>query len=116
MAATAVPVMGITVSVPPPFTRSSTEPLALPAFVGVKVTVNVTCCPAATVAGIASPLRPNPGPLVLADEIVRASVPVLLNWIVCEFDLPTTTLPNETCVGDTPNCELATPVPLSETL
>ena len=49
-----------------PFDVTVTVPLALPAAVGVKVTLNVVLAPAASVTGVVMPLKLNPDPLIAA--------------------------------------------------
>ena len=57
----------------------ATEPLAAPAVVGAKPTLNVTLWFAASVAGRVRPLTENPAPLTLACEMVTEVPPVLVN-------------------------------------
>lgn len=64
-------------------------PAALPSAVGVKVTVNVFCAPALTVAGVARFVVY--GPLALAEEILRVTLPVLVSVTLCVPVLPTST-------------------------
>ena len=54
-------------------------PLAAPLAVGEKSTVNDVLWPAVRVNGKDSPLKLNPVPLAVADEIVRLVPPVLVS-------------------------------------
>jgi len=47
-----------------PFDVTVTVPVALPAAVGVKVTLNVVLAPAVSVTGVVMPLKLNPVPLI----------------------------------------------------
>ena len=49
-----------------PFDVIVTAPLALPADVGVNVTLKVALCPDASVTGAVIPLRLNPVPMIAA--------------------------------------------------
>ena len=57
-------------------------PLALPAAVGVKVTLKLAVAPAARLSGVLIPLSVNPLPLTVAEEIVTAVPPVLVTFSV----------------------------------
>jgi len=62
----------------PPLEVMLTLPLAVPAAVGAKLTVNEVLCPAVKVNGSDKPLKLNPDPLALAAEIVRLVPPLLV--------------------------------------
>jgi hypothetical protein len=55
-----------------------TVPLALPAAVGVNVTLKLALCPAVSVTGAVIPLRLNPLPLIPTCEIVTLLPPVFV--------------------------------------
>ncbi len=74
-------------------------PLAEPAALGVNFTVNATLCPAAMLAGKASPLIEYAALLTLACEIVTALPPVLVTVSERLAWLPTWALPNAKVVG-----------------
>ena len=50
-------------------------PAKLPPFCGAKVALKVVLCPAARLSGRTIPLMPNPAPLGVICEIVRAEPP-----------------------------------------
>ena len=78
---------------------TDTEPVKFPAALGSKLALNVALFPGVIVAGVDSPLMPNPAPETLADETVRFAVPVFFSEIVCEFVVPVTTVPKPTLDG-----------------
>src|SRR5215472_19105327 len=55
-----------------------TEPVALPAAVGVKVTLKVALWPAVSVRGAVMPLMVKPAPLIATWEMVTLEPPVLV--------------------------------------
>jgi hypothetical protein len=61
-----------------PFDVRVTLPLALPAAVGVNVTLKLALCPAVSVTGAVIPLRLNPVPLIPTCEIVTLVPPVFV--------------------------------------
>ena len=61
-----------------PLDVTATLPLALPAAAGVKVTVKVALCAAASVTGVEIPLNAKPVPLIPTLEIVRVEPPVFV--------------------------------------
>src|SRR5579871_4392735 len=63
-----------------PFEVTVTVPLALPAAVGVNVTLNVALAPAANVTGVVIPLKLKPDPLIATWEIVTLEPPVLVSF------------------------------------
>ena len=69
-------------------------PLAEPAALGANFTVNAMLCPAATLAGKASPLIENAALFTLACEIVTVLPPVLVTVSERLAWLPTWALPN----------------------
>ncbi len=78
-------------------------PVAVPAFVGVKVTCSTTCCPGCNVSGKLAPLTLKPLPLTDAALTCTAVVPIELNVTFCVPLLPTVTLPKLTLDGLTAN-------------
>ena len=56
--------------------------------------------PAATDAGVASPLALKPVPVTARSAIVRAAVPVFVTVIVCDFVWPSTMLPKLKVAGE----------------
>jgi len=106
-----VPARGIVSVGLDPFEVSVTLPVTLPAAAGVNVTVKLELCPALSVTGVVIPLRVNPEPLIVAEEIVTLAPPVLV--IVSDRDclFPTVTLPKLRLVGFAPSAPGATPVP-----
>ena len=78
-----------------------------PEAVGANVSVNVTLCFAASIAGKVSPLYVKPVPLTVASEMVTADVPVLVNVSERLALLPFCTVPKESADGDAANEELA---------
>jgi hypothetical protein len=55
--------------------RNETPPEAAPDTCGAKVTAKETLCPAISVTGKVMPLKENPAPVQLAEDIVTAEVP-----------------------------------------
>ncbi len=53
-------------------------PFEVPEVVGENCTLKFAACPAASVAGAVMPVRVYPAPLMLACEIVRLALPVLV--------------------------------------
>lgn len=78
VAATPVPVSGITRGDVALLFVSETEPLTAPAALGAKVTLNVVVPPATIFAGSVSPLIEYPVPAAAACEIVNVPLPVFL--------------------------------------
>lgn len=89
-------------------------PVALPPVVGANCAVKEVPCPAANVFGVASPLRLNPAPEVVAWEIVKLAEPLFVTVTVCDPVPPVATEPKATTEGLAPICP-CTPVPDSET-
>lgn len=83
-AATPVPESGIVRVGLVAFELIVTVPLALPAVVGVNVTVKLVLAPAARFTGVVMPLRVNPLPLTVADEIVTLEPPVFVIFSVSD--------------------------------
>lgn len=82
------------------------EPVTLPATVGVKRTLKLLDCPAASVKGADIPLRLKPLPLKAAWPMTRLILPVLVMvtaWVALVFRL---TLENERLEGTTFNTEV----------
>jgi hypothetical protein len=80
-------------------------PVALPAVVGANFTLKLLVAPAASVNGsVATPVRLNPVPVPDTWVIFRSAVPVFLSCTVCEFVVPSETLPKLMLAGVTLNC------------
>ena len=93
------------------FEVSVTVPVVLPAETGVKVTVKVVLCPAVRVIGVVMPLRVNPEPPIVAEEIVTLEPPVLVTVSESDCLFPTVTKPKARLVGFDPRPPGETPVP-----
>jgi hypothetical protein len=109
--ATPVPDRGLVSVGLDPFDVSVTLPVALPADAGVNVTVKVALCPAVSVTGVVIPLRVKPAPLIVAEEIVTLTPPVLVTVSDRDCLFPTVTLPKLRLVGFAPKAPGVTPVP-----
>ena len=96
---TPVPVIAIVSGDPGALLVIVMVPMGLPAESGVNFAVIVELAPAAIVIGSVNPLTEYPVPDAVSAEIVRLRLPLLLNVIVCEPLLPTSTLPKATLVG-----------------
>jgi len=96
-----------------PFELTVTFPLALPAAVGVKVTLKFALCPAPKVTGVESPLNAKPAPLAATREIVTLDPPVFVTVSDRTWLLPTCTVPNSRLVGLAPSAPGVTPAPES---
>lgn len=94
--ATPVPDSGIASGELGALLTTFTDPETAPPEAGPKTTLKVVFPPAGIVIGIASPLRLNPAPEMLACVIVRADEPVFDNRIVWELGDPTVTFPKAT--------------------
>lgn len=81
-----------------------TLPLAAPAVVGAKLTLNVVLCDAFRVRGAVMPLSVNPAPLIDAAEISTLDPPVLVKVTVCKDCCPIVTLPKFSLVGLNDSC------------
>jgi hypothetical protein len=68
-------------------------PVAPPAVVGANSTLNEAVPPAATVAGVVSPLTLKLPPVTEICEIVREAVPVFVRVKDCDLVCPSTMLP-----------------------
>jgi len=91
-----------------------TLPVALPVDVGVRLTVNVTDCPAVKVVFDATPLALYPDPEAVTCEMVTLEFPVFVSVTFCELVLPTVTFPKLKLVGVALKTSVAVaPVPLS---
>ena len=88
-------------------------PLAEPALVGEKVTVNVTLWFEVSVVGSVNPLTENAAPVTLAWDRVAGDPPVFVNVSDLPLLLPTWTLPKERVVGFAAIVAGVTPVPVS---
>jgi hypothetical protein len=76
-----------------------TLPLVTPPVVGLKATPKLVRWPAANDIGRPIPLTLNPDPLAQTPEIVMTELPGFVTVMVCEFFVPTGTLPNDTLAG-----------------
>jgi len=65
-----------------PLLTKDTDPLTLPAEVGVNMALNVAVAPTAIVVGAVKPLIVKPVPETLACEIVKLAVPVFFRLMV----------------------------------
>ncbi len=97
-----------------PLLTNEITPVAVPVICGAKVTLNGSCCPAATVAGKEIPLREYPEPLQLALETVTAA-PVARKFPVSVWRLPRLTLPKLNAAGTTDSWADFVPDPASAT-
>jgi hypothetical protein len=90
-------------------------PVTAPAVAGADFTLSVTVCCGLRVSGKEAPLTLNPAPLIVAELIVTAAVPVELN-VSGKVELePTVTLPKFRLLGLTVNCGVdADPVAVAE--
>lgn len=93
VAAVPVPLKATTVGELGALLAMLTLPLSAPAVVGANRAENVVLCPAASVAGVFSPLALYPAPVTVSCAIVSAAVPVLVSVKLCDFVSPSTTLP-----------------------
>jgi hypothetical protein len=109
-----VPERAIVVGEPIALLVTVTAPATLPAAVGLKITLNVSCCVGVSVAGVLAPLRLNPVPEAAMLETVTLTFPVLVTVNVCVADVPVFTLPKLRLVvlNERAGVE-ATPVPLN---
>src|SRR6266568_1698185 len=82
LAATPVPLRAMAAGEFGALLTSETLPITLPAARGPNATLKVVVCPTARVKGRVSPLRLNPAPLTVADEMVRLAVPKLVRVTV----------------------------------
>ena len=104
VAATPVPLSGIAVGELGALLTSDTEPVTLPAAVGVNAALNVALAPAAIVCGTLRPVMLKPVPVTVACEIVALAVPVFFKVIVCEALFPVMTLPKAALDGVAESC------------
>jgi hypothetical protein len=68
-------------------------PVTLPVTVGPNATAKFKVFAGASVNGVEIPLNLNPVPLTVALEIVKLAAPVFFSCTVCEFVVPSATLP-----------------------
>src|SRR5712692_6052894 len=111
VATTPVPLKARVRGEPGALLTSDTEPVTLPAAVGVNPALNVVLAPAAIVCGTLRPVMLKPVPVTVACEIVALAVPVFFKVIVCEALFPVMTLPKLALDGVAESCA-CTPVPL----
>jgi hypothetical protein len=78
-----------------------TVPESVPDVVGANNTLNVALWPAASDAGVLSPLTLKLVPLAVICASVKVAVPVLVSVNVWDLVCPSTTLPKLKLVGDT---------------
>jgi len=91
-----------------------TEPVSLPATLGLKITLNVVLCPALRLTGVLAPVIANPVPLSLICEIVTFEFPEFVKVTFCVAVDPIFTFPKAILVVlKVKACVAATPVPLS---
>jgi len=77
------------------------EPALAPVLAGLKVTLNVALLPAPICAPSPSPDILKPVPEIDSDETEIVLLPRFVTVNVCEFELPTGTLPKMALVGTT---------------
>jgi len=80
---------------------NETDPVADPVVSGANESVTLAVLPAAMVIGIAVPVMLNPDPVKFALETETDPVPVFESVTALLTELPSTTLPKATLVGDT---------------
>ena len=102
--ATPVPLNAITSGELGALLVSETEPLTLPAALGVKTALNVTFEPVGIVTGALRPVMLKPAPVTVAREITTLAVPLFVRLIVCELLLPVETFPKAAVPGTAPSC------------
>ena len=91
-----------------------TEPVLLPAALGLNTTLKPIFWPALSVTGVLAPLRLNPAPLSLICDTVTFVFPEFVNVTFCVAEDPAFTLPKAIFVVLNVNvCVAATPVPLN---
>ena len=83
----------------------------LPAVLGAKATFSGRLWPASMVSGKEAPAIANWALLLAAEEIVTLP-PVALRVEVCVVDVPSSTLPKFTEVGERLSCPIVVPVPV----
>ncbi len=93
-------------------------PVAAPALVGANFALSVTVCLGLSVTGKVAPETVNPVPLIDAEAILTAAVPVEVSFNDSVEVLPTAMLPKLRLDGLTANCGVvaATPMPLRLTV
>jgi len=115
-AETPVPESAIVMGEPVAVLVNVTVPASLPAALGLKITLRVILCPAASVTGVFAPVSVNPAPLSLIWEIVTLALPELVTETLCVDDDPVFTFPKPRLVAlNVSTCVAATPVPLRAT-
>jgi len=82
VAATPVPLRAMVAGEFGALLTSETLPVKLPVAAGAKATLKLLDWPTARVSGKVSPLRLNPAPLTVAEEMVRLAVPELVRVTV----------------------------------
>jgi hypothetical protein len=90
-------------------------PVTLPLALGENITLKLTLWPAVSVVGKAKPLRLNPEPVTLAEEIATLVPPELVRVSVSEPLLPVVTLPRLRLAWVGVSWPGAMPVPVSGT-
>jgi hypothetical protein len=93
VAATPVPVSAMVLGELGALLVTVTVPAALPEVLGANSTLNEAVPPAATVAGVVSPLTLKVPPLTEICEMVRGAVPVFVSTKDCDLVCPWTMLP-----------------------
>lgn len=99
VAATPVPDSGIESGEFGALLEMEMEPLAEPAVVGSKATLNVRFCPALMVTEGVSPVMLKPAPVTVAAEIVSVELPPFVSVTGVVFVLPVVTFPKLTEAG-----------------
>jgi hypothetical protein len=94
-----------------------TVPVTPPAAAGLNATVKFKVFAGPSVNGVESPLILNPAPLTLTLDTVTLDEPVFSSCTVCEFVVPSGTLPKLTLYGvfaNGPRCSAPCPSTMSE--
>lgn len=116
VASTPVPASAIVLGEPLAVLLTVTEPVALPAALGLKITPKVILCPAVRVTGVPAPLSVNPAPLSVIWEMDTLVLPEFVTVTLCVDDDPVFTFPKPRFVLlNVSTCVDATPVPLMAT-
>ena len=68
-------------------------PATAPVVAGAKLAVSGKLCPAASVTPVEKPVTLNPTPAAATWEMLTLPVPVLVNVMACDAELPTNMLP-----------------------
>jgi len=113
LACAPVPDRAIVAGEPVALLVTVTEPVAFPATVGAKITLNVRLWVGVRVTGVFAPLRLNPVPEAATLEMATLALPVLVTVTVCAAEVPVFTLPKlRLVVLNESTMVEATPVPV----